>query len=418
MAKVRIFLLFFLLLGSSRSLYGQETAEIIGDPAMTGAVGSSAIEMLASVDATRSAWEADRPVNIEEMADSARISALRSLAIRRAEVTRLLDRLRLVDDALARELEDAKARIKVADDERLAAEAALETFELNGGDAEYLQWQIDQLKDEDDFLKSALERASALKDTLGGVSSPEIRKIASELNGDSSTRLGFSDDRLDSITAAELIAAITSRIKTVGDELTKVNDQRAAQHAQIVGNVGRANTKLESAKLEVGQIRETMSRVAVASEELSGQLRSMDEVGSELLQTDLGDRAYTTTATLVFGGLVALVIAGFFWIAITTDGVSSAIFGGDRGIQFITLFSLVIAIILFGILGVLESKELSALLGGLSGYILGKSSVSPGSNGNPDSVPRKDPPSPVPPKDSPVPAPKNDAQSPAPAAGV
>jgi hypothetical protein len=36
------------------------------------------------------------------------------------------------------------------------------------------------------------------------------------------------------------------------------------------------------------------------------------------------------------------------------------------------LFFLVIAIILFGILRILEGKELSALLGGLSGYILGR----------------------------------------------
>ncbi len=41
---------------------------------------------------------------------------------------------------------------------------------------------------------------------------------------------------------------------------------------------------------------------------------------------------------------------------------------GQSGIQFLTLFSLVIAIILFGIKG----KELAALLGGLSGYIFGE----------------------------------------------
>jgi hypothetical protein len=52
--------------------------------------------------------------------------------------------------------------------------------------------------------------------------------------------------------------------------------------------------------------------------------------------------------------------------------VRLSIFSQQTGIQFITLFSLVIAIILFGILGILEAKELSALLGGISGYILGR----------------------------------------------
>ena len=51
------------------------------------------------------------------------------------------------------------------------------------------------------------------------------------------------------------------------------------------------------------------------------------------------------------------------------------------GIQFITLFALVIAIILFGITGILEGKELSALLGGLSGYILGRSTTTKSAEG-------------------------------------
>jgi hypothetical protein len=51
--------------------------------------------------------------------------------------------------------------------------------------------------------------------------------------------------------------------------------------------------------------------------------------------------------------------------------VRREIFAGQAGIQFVTLFSFVIAIILFGIIDILEGKELAALLGGLSGYILG-----------------------------------------------
>jgi hypothetical protein len=53
--------------------------------------------------------------------------------------------------------------------------------------------------------------------------------------------------------------------------------------------------------------------------------------------------------------------------------VIEEIFRGRAGLQFITIFSLVIAIILFGIAGVLEGKELAALFGGLAGYILGQS---------------------------------------------
>jgi hypothetical protein len=60
------------------------------------------------------------------------------------------------------------------------------------------------------------------------------------------------------------------------------------------------------------------------------------------------------------------------------------IFRNDRGLQFITLFSLVIAITMFGLLNILEGKELSALLGGLSGYILGRSNLGGGESLHPD----------------------------------
>jgi len=70
------------------------------------------------------------------------------------------------------------------------------------------------------------------------------------------------------------------------------------------------------------------------------------------------------------------VIVGFFIVANRDDQIRKSIFTGDSGLQFITIFSIIIAIILFGITEVLGGKEISALLGGISGYILGRSSLS------------------------------------------
>lgn len=85
-------------------------------------------------------------------------------------------------------------------------------------------------------------------------------------------------------------------------------------------------------------------------------------------------RRFRTVVTITFGILVMFVIAGFYLIAWYKHGVAATIFSGEMGMQFITLFLIVIAIILFGIMGTLEGRELSALLGGLSGYILGRAS--------------------------------------------
>lgn len=84
------------------------------------------------------------------------------------------------------------------------------------------------------------------------------------------------------------------------------------------------------------------------------------------------DKSFRSTMSKWFAALIGAVIIGFFVLAWRDEIMRRAIFSGETGIQFLTLFSLVIAIILFGITGILESKELSALLGGLSGYILGR----------------------------------------------
>ena len=82
---------------------------------------------------------------------------------------------------------------------------------------------------------------------------------------------------------------------------------------------------------------------------------------------------FRSSVTYTFGVLVMIVIVGFYLIA-RQGAIATTIFSGEMGMQFVTLFLIVIAIILFGIMGTLEGKELAALLGGLSGYILGRTS--------------------------------------------
>lgn len=84
------------------------------------------------------------------------------------------------------------------------------------------------------------------------------------------------------------------------------------------------------------------------------------------------DASFKFWMSSIFAFLILLVIVGFFWTALNDEKVRQAVFAGQVGLQFIALFSIVIAIILFGITGILEAKELAALLGSLAGYILGR----------------------------------------------
>jgi hypothetical protein len=75
----------------------------------------------------------------------------------------------------------------------------------------------------------------------------------------------------------------------------------------------------------------------------------------------------------------------------TDRTIRGVIFSGDSGIQFIALFSIIIAIILLGLTGILEGKELSALLGSVAGYILGKAKFSSSTAAQPANPPAPNP---------------------------
>src|SRR5260370_39942842 len=93
---------------------------------------------------------------------------------------------------------------------------------------------------------------------------------------------------------------------------------------------------------------------------------------SRRIDLEIPKQKFKTRMSITFAVLVGLVIVGFFAIAFYDVAVRREIFSGTAGIQFVTPFSLVIGIILFGITGILEAKKLAALLWGLSGYILGR----------------------------------------------
>lgn len=96
---------------------------------------------------------------------------------------------------------------------------------------------------------------------------------------------------------------------------------------------------------------------------------------TELNNTKYVSQNFKKQISWSFALLVGIVIIGFFIIAYKDDSIRRTIFSGDVGLQFITIFSIIIAIILFGITEVLGGKEIAALIGGISGYILGRNSM-------------------------------------------
>lgn len=91
------------------------------------------------------------------------------------------------------------------------------------------------------------------------------------------------------------------------------------------------------------------------------------------LSPEFRDQDFRIWISMTFSGLIAVILFAFFLIIYRrSDSSLYRQLLSSSGLQFITVFVLIIAIILFGILNVLGGSELAAILSGISGYILGK----------------------------------------------
>jgi len=126
----------------------------------------------------------------------------------------------------------------------------------------------------------------------------------------------------------------------------------------------------------LSQLNEEIDKATQTQLSYQRTLREIDELVNQMFIASDATNSFKLKMSIILSLLVAVVIGGFFWVAWSDEQVKRSIFSSESGIQFITLFAIVISVILFGIIGVLEGKELSALLGGLSGYILGRGNQS------------------------------------------
>lgn len=129
-----------------------------------------------------------------------------------------------------------------------------------------------------------------------------------------------------------------------------------------------------------------VSNIAILDQDLRTCERAIDEA----LRPESEDQSFRTKMSIVFAALIGFLLAVFFlMICIRGDkGIAKNLLS-ELGLQFITLFVLIIAIILFGILDILKGSELAAILAGISGYILGSKTNVAAANPAPNPAPNE-----------------------------
>ena len=145
--------------------------------------------------------------------------------------------------------------------------------------------------------------------------------------------------------------------------------------------------KIKISKVDVNTIKDGLDRelrlVDNAKKKYDTLLKNLQYVREDIyksqsqidsaLAPEYKQQEFRIYISICFSLLIALLLLMFFYIVYKKSDINlSKELLSDNGLQFVTLFVLIIAIILFGILGILEGSELAAILSGISGYILGK----------------------------------------------
>ena len=222
------------------------------------------------------------------------------------------------------------------------------------------------------------ETPSTTRKEIPGVEKKETPKPKPATTEDELQKSSFEALLRERDSLTKEITNLESEVFWATDAAGKAADLKGTKDEQKIKEItDKLNESMRAANIAPGtSVDDLGNQLAAKNAQIEEKTAWISRIDAELDRRAnvVGPQQhFKLEMSIIFSLLVAIVIVCFFYIAGHDERVRQQIFSGQAGIQFVTLFSLVIAIILFGIIDILEGKELAALLGGLSGYILGRS---------------------------------------------
>jgi len=255
--------------------------------------------------------------------------------------------------------DDTKRLEKLQDDVRLARASRdkIEIEEMASGDIVTARMEAEALERRISVHEADLERFYS-QQRLGNT---EVNAAKRDVNSEQ-----------------DLLEEVTFALERANQEIvlleTRISEQTKRDAESPIGEVA-LEADLQDLIQSESEITGRLEEIAENLPKANAELAEVENEINTMLIPRSAENEFKRDISTSFTWLVGMVIVLFFLLALWDSNMREVVFSAEAGIQFVTLFSLVIAIILFGITGILEGKELSALLGGISGYILGRSST-------------------------------------------
>lgn len=218
----------------------------------------------------------------------------------------------------------------------------------------------------------------AIKKEIGLSKSPDFVEIT-DARDEVTSDIARLEQEITELTEQIAFAPTAQQIEA--ERQLGEREKLASQKANTSGGAEKSSPKADFV-VNVPSQESLKQELKVATDKLNARKLQARCIQQSISSIHTPEQSFKTTVSVYFAILIGLVIVGFFILSFKDETIRRAIFSGQTGIQFLTLFSIVIAIILFGVTNILQDKELAALLGGLSGYILGRYSMPPENRSN------------------------------------
>lgn len=233
--------------------------------------------------------------------------------------------------------------------------------------------QSDQKEaDQTILLQSSIEKKEILRDAVAQQLSDlrnQQEKHQNDLGNLEKTR-AFLQETVS--PKKQDVIEIEAELTTIKLRISEEEQNQKQQLAEYEALKQRLTAKLDALNKQEINLTDKLTAAKQVIDQKGRRLSVLENEINILLIPRSAKDDFKFSISVIFALLVGAVIFFFFRVSLKDEIVRRMVFSAEAGIQFVTLFSLVIAIILFGITGILEGKELSALLGGISGYILGR----------------------------------------------
>ena len=204
------------------------------------------------------------------------------------------------------------------------------------------------------------------------------------------TSASLYTENLDTVTLKNAIPDITRKLLEMNSKPIRYSDASetyksyykrymdivAPSEGSFENDTIRFDRMLATFKDKLSSIRSIHNSIVLMnlkSRHINDEITKATSEVDRIFSSEREVSSLTSLISGIFILILTVLLAGFFGLLLfKSDTTIARDFLSGSGLQFMALFALILCIAMFGVLKIIDGKELATMLSGIAGFILGK----------------------------------------------